>query len=543
MSPQPSRRSRRAAVTVTAALALLAPAGVARAGGGSDGGSPLSAAALDAATIPQLEGAMDAHRLTAVQLARAYLQRIRTVDPKVGAVLAVNPHAVQEAAASDRVRRHSGARSPLEGIPVLLKDNVDATGTATTAGSRALAASRPSDATLTRELRAAGAVVLGKANLSEWANFRSTHATSGWSGVGGQTNNPYVLDRNPCGSSSGSAAGVAASLAQVAIGTETDGSIVCPSGANGDVGIKPTLGMVSRTGVVPISDQQDTPGPIARHAVDAALTLQVISGKDPRDAATATRPAGTDVDFADLAPGALAGKRIGVWDLVAADAVDPATTTVFETAVKQLEADGAEVVHLGSLDDAVAAFGADETLALDAEFHQQVNSYLAGAPGPHPADLAGLIAFDDRDPVELVHFGQEIFTESQATAPADQNPAAQAARQRARTAAQALIDGTLSGGHLDAIVALTNIPAWKTTYFKQDGQADAFGFGSSSPAAVAGYPDITVPAGFAGPDDALPIGISFFGAQWDDADLLDLAAAYEDSAHARRAPTYLPTVG
>jgi amidase len=329
----------------------------------------------------------------------------------------------------------------------------------------------------------------------------------------------------------------------VAIGTETDGSIVCPSGANGDVGIKPTLGMVSRTGVVPISDQQDTAGPIARNAIDAAITLQVITGRDPSDAATLQRPRGTDVDFPALDPQALHGARIGVWDLVEADGVDPATQTVYDKAVKQLEADGATVVHLGSLDDAQAAFGDDETLALDAEFHEQIDRYLAAAPGRHPADLAGLIAFDAQDPVELEHFDQEIFQTSLATAPASSNPDAQAARERARTAARTLIDGHLAADHLDAIVALTNIPAWKTTYFKQDGHGDDFGFSSSSPAAVAGYPDITVPAGFAGPQDALPVGISFFGAQWDDADLLDLAAAYEATAQARRAPQYLPTVG
>jgi amidase len=531
-------------VTVTASLALLVPAGVAHAGGEHAGGTPLSAAALDAATIPQLEQAMDGHRLTAVQLTQAYLDRIRTVDRSVHAVIAVDPHALQDAAASDRVRRRSGARSPLEGIPVLLKDNIAATGTATTAGSLALADSSPDDATLTRELRAAGAVVLGKANLSEWANFRSTNATSGWSGVGGQTNDPYVLDRNPCGSSSGPAAGVAASLAQVAIGTETDGSIVCPSGANGDVGIKPTLGLVSRSGVVPISDQQDTAGPIARHAIDAALTLQVIDGRDRTDAATLQRPRHLDTAYGRLDPRALRGARIGVWDLTEDDGVDARTTAVFAQAVRQLTRSGATVVHLGSLDDAVTAFGTDEGNALDAEFHQQIDAYLKEAPGQHPGDLAGLIAFDrDHAGQEMPHFDQELFEEAEKALPADQNPDARAARDRARDAARDLIDGDLRAHHLDAIVALTNIPAWKTTYFRPDGHGDAFGFGSSSPAAVAGYPDVTVPAGFAGPRNALPVGISFFGAQWHDADLVDLAAAFEDATHARRAPTHLRTVG
>jgi amidase len=429
---------------------------------------------------------------------------------------------------------------------VLLKDNVGTTGMATTAGSRALAGSRPRDATITRRLRAAGAIILGKANLSEWANFRSTNSTSGWSGVGGQTNNPYVLDRNPCGSSSGSAVGVAASLAQVAIGTETDGSIVCPSGTTGVVGIKPTLGMVSRQGIVPISEEQDTAGPIARHVVDAALALQVITGSDPADPATLQRPRGTDTRFARLDRDELHGARIGVQELTGTDQVDARTRQVFADAVGQLVAHGATVVpvqldHRDQID-------AGETPALLAEFHRDIDAYLASAPGHHPADLAGLIAFDQQDPVELEHFGQELFEMAQAAKVPAQDPAIRTTRQTIRDLARRSIDEALAQGlggadDLDAIVALTNTPAWVTTYFKQDGVGDTATFGSSTPAAVAGYPDITVPAGFAGPRDALPVGISFMGTRWDDADVLDLAAAFEASTQARRAPTFLPTVG
>ena len=538
------RLRRRRAVVVALTAALLVPAGAAEAApSGSTGYGQLN---LDAATIPDLEQLMDHHRLTAVQLTHDYLDRIHQLDPKLGAVLALNQHALDDAAASDRQRAYGGARSPLEGIPVLLKDNIAATGMPTTAGSRALAHSSPADATLTRKLRAAGAIILGKANLSEWANFRSTNSTSGWSGVGGQTNNPYVLDRNPCGSSSGSAVGVAASLAQVAIGTETDGSVVCPSGTNSDIGIKPTLGMVSRHGVVPISLEQDTAGPIARHAIDAALTLGVISGPDPADPATQKMPPGTDTRFANLRPNALHGARIGVWELTSSDVVDAKTRQVFADAVTMLQKAGATVVPVQlKYQDQI---GAGELPALLAEFHRDINAYLASAPGQHPANLAGLIAFDKQDPVELEHFGQELFQQAQAAKVPAQDPSIRQTRNQIRSLAQRSIDEALAQGpgkadDLDAIVALTNTPAWVTTYFKQDGVGDTATFGSSTPAAVAGYPDITVPAGFSGPKNALPVGISFMGTGWDDADVLDLAAAYEAFVDARRPPHFLPTVG
>jgi amidase len=503
---------------------------------------------LDALTIPELQQRMDAGDLTSVELTAAYLDRIEALDDDLGAVLSVNPDALDDAAASDQTRQQDSARGPLEGIPVLLKDNVDTEQMPTTAGSRALLGSEPDDATITRRLREAGAIIIGKANLSEWANFRGAAPTSGWSGVGGQTANPYVLDRNPCGSSSGSAAGVAASLAQVAIGTETDGSIVCPAGQNGIVGLKPTLGLVSRDGIVPLSAEQDTAGPMARHAVDAALVLQVVAGEDDADAATADIPADLDTDFADLDLDALQGARIGVWTLTPEQSatVDDQTEAVFAGAVKQIEAAGATPVPLQlAYQDEI---NAGELPALLAEFHRDIDAYLAATPGDHPADLAGLIAFNAQDPVELAYFGQELFEQAQAAAVPADDPAIRQTRDRIRQLARASIDEALAQGagpedDLEAIVALTNTPAWQTRYQNRDGEADAFGYGSSGPAAVAGYPDVAVPAGFSGPQETLPVGVSFFGTRWSDARMLDIAADFEDQAGAREAPGYLPTVG
>ncbi|MCZ2839450.1 amidase [Modestobacter sp. VKM Ac-2985] len=542
-----------AAALLVPASAVAAPADQGRAGPGvadaaGSGTLPIRGLDLDASTIPELQERMDAGELTAVQLTGAYLARIAAVNDDLGAVLSLNPEALRDAADSDRTRQRNQPRGPLEGIPVLLKDNVDTEQLPTTAGSRAMLDSRPDDAEITRRLRDAGAIVLGKANLSEWANLRGSASSSGWSGVGGQTANPYVLDRNPCGSSSGSAVGVAASLAQVAIGTETDGSIVCPAGANGVIGVKPTLGLVSRSGIVPISAEQDTAGPMARHAVDAALVLEVLAGSDDADAATAEIPADLDTGFADLDLDALEGARIGVWTLTPEQsaAVDDRTEEVFAAAVKQIEAAGATAVpvQLAYQDE----IGAGELPALLAEFKRDLNAYLAATPGDHPADLAGIIEFNEQDPVELAYFGQELLEQAQAATVPEEDPAIQETRDRIRTLARASIDEVLAQGagpedDLAAIVGLTNTPAWQTRYEYLDGQADAFVYSTSGPAAVAGYPNVTVPAGFAGPRDSLPVGVSFFGTRWDDARVLDIAADFEDQAAAREAPGYLPTVG
>ena len=487
---------------------------------------------LDSATIPDLQARMGQGRLSAVALTLAYLERIRRIDDKLNSVLAVNPHAVADAAASDVRRRHGGARSALEGIPVLLKDNINTVRQPATAGSRALLKAKAErDAELVRRLKAAGAVIIGKANLSEWANFRSTNSSSGWSAVGGQNNNPYVLDRNPCGSSSGSGSAIAASLAQVAIGTETDGSIVCPSGANGVVGIKPTLGLVSRSGVVPLSLQQDTAGPMARHVIDSAITLAVLQGRDPSDPATLEIPAGQPRDYtAGLSPNGLQGKRIGVWRLAGASAE---TDAIVQSAVEALQAAGATPVEVELRHQEEA--GEPEFTALLAEFKHDINAYLAATPGRHPADLAGLIAFNIADPVELRFFGQEIFEAAQASPPVD-DPSIMAARQTATSLQRLAIDEALAENDLDAIMAPTNSPAWRTTL----GQGDAFVLGSSSPAAVSGYPNISVPAGFAGP---LPVGVSFFGARWNELGLIRIAYAFEQATHVRMAPQYIPSIG
>jgi amidase len=488
-------------------------------------------ASLDAATIPDLQRRMDQRRLTSVQLTAAYLGRIQALDGKIHSVVALNQRALAEAAASDARRRTGRTLGLLDGIPVLLKDNVDTRSQPTTAGSRALVGPPPAaDAHLVSRLYRGGAVILGKTNLSEWANFRSTHSVSGWSEVGGQTNNPYVLDRNPCGSSSGSGASIAATLAQVAIGTETDGSIVCPAGANGVVGHKPTLGLVSRSGVVPISAEQDTAGPMARHVVDAAITLSVLQGRDPSDAATQAIPASQPRDYAALLrPDALRGARIGIWRMSGVDGdVDRVVTAAADT----LRAQGATVVDVDlPYQDEV---NDNEFPALLTEFRRDLEKYLAARPG-WPNTLDHLIKFNRADPVELSKFGQEIF-EQAVVAPGPSDPVYLAQRQTASTLARRSIDETLAAHRLDAIMAPTNSPAWKTDY----AAGDAFVLGSSGPAAVAGYPNVSVPAGFAGP---LPIGVSFFAERWSDAKVLALGAAFERADPARRAPAFIPTIG
>jgi len=554
-----SRRPLR--VAAVTALALASAPGVADSAVGAPSEATQSTAArslatgrlagldLDAVTIPELQRTMDDGGLTSVELTRAYLARIGAVDDDLGAVLAVNDRALAQARASDRRRENHGARSPLDGIPVLLKDNIDTRDQPTTAGSRALLGGDPDDATITRKLRAAGAVIIGKANLSEWANFRGEGSTSGWSAVGGQTGNPYVLDRNPCGSSSGSAAGVAASLAQVAIGTETDGSIVCPAGATGIVGLKPTLGLVSRDGIVPISADQDTAGPMARHAVDAALLLEVIAGEDEADPATGEIPADQTTAYSDaLDEGSLVGARIGVWTLnpEQREAVEDDTEAAYADAVAAIEQAGTTVVPLELAHQ--EEIGAKEFAALVPEFKRDLEAYLRATPGDHPKDLADLIAFNAQDPVELAYFGQELFEAAEAAGLPQDDPAAREARDKARTLARASIDEALAQGpgtedDLSAIIGLTGTAAWKTRYLSVDEEADRFLYATSTPAAVAGYPNATVPAGFAGPQGALPVGVSFIGARWEDAVILSLAYAFEAEVGARRAPGYLPTLG
>jgi amidase len=494
---------------------------------------------LDRVTVLDLQRAMVGHRLTSTALTAFYLHRIRTVDPLLHSVIETNPQALRIATASDVHRRRHGPRSVLEGIPVLLKDNVDtADRQHTTAGSLALVRSRPArDADLVRRLRAAGAVVLGKANLSEWANFRSFESSSGWSARGGQTNNPYVLDRNPCGSSSGSAVAAAAHLAAVTIGTETDGSIVCPAGATDTVGFKPSLGLVSRSGVIPISAAQDTAGPITRTVTDAAAVLSVIQGVDRADPATAPAAPYVRRDYLRaLDRHALRGKRIGVWRGGGAEQADVAP--VLAATIAALRARGATVVddvRLTGLDEAFA----NEFPALLTEFKHDINAYLAARPGPHPGTLAGLIAFNEEHAdVELRYFGQEIFIEAERTSGDLTDPAYVRARTTATSAARRAIDGAVAAGRLDAILAPTNGPAWLTDLENGDDFSDFVS--SSGPAAIAGYPNVTVPAGHA--RGVLPIGMSFFGPRWSEPTLMSIAYAFEQETRARQAPRYLSTL-
>ncbi|WP_271223113.1 amidase [Streptosporangium carneum] len=523
-----------AAMTLAVGLSVAAPAHAHEAAT-PPAGTTLRGLDLDRATVLDMQRAMNRGRFDSATLTRFYLDRIRTVDPLLHAVIATNPAALREAEQSDR-RRRRGARGPLEGIPVLLKDNIGTAGQLrTTAGSLALLGSRPArDAFLVQRLRAAGAVILGKANLSEWANFRSSPSSSGWSAVGGQANNPYVLDRNPCGSSSGSAIAAAASLAAVTIGTETDGSIVCPAGVNGVVGVKPTLGLVSRAGVVPISLAQDTAGPITRNVTDAAAVLSVIQGVDPRDPATVP---GGDRDYLKaLKPDALAGARVGVWRSAAGGNREVLAT--LDAAVATLRAKGATVVdnlELAGMDQV----GEVEFPALMTEFKHDMNAYLAETPGRHPADLAGLIEFNKRHASsELRHFGQELFEQSQATTGDLNDPEYRAFREKATSLARKAIDSVVAENRLDAVLAPTNNGAWLTSLTKGDDFTDFVA--SSTPSAVSGYPAITVPGGYA--RNVLPLGVTFFGGRLSEPTLIALGYAFEQAGQVRKPPTYLRTL-
>ncbi len=482
------------------------------------GGSGLPAAG---ATLAALQRALSGGELTSAALTAFYLERIARLNPSLHAVISVSPEAAAQAAASDAARARGAMRGPLEGIPVLVKDNIAAAGQPTTAGSPALADAESGDAFCVGRLRAAGAVILGKANLSEWANIRSASSSSGWSTLGGQTVNPHGSGRNPSGSSSGSAAAVAAGLAPAAIGTETNGSIVSPASACGVVGLKPTVGLVSRAGIVPISGAQDTAGPMTSCVADAAALLGALAGQDPADPATA-RSAGQPADYtAFLDAGALAGARLGIWRDGSTPA-GPATAAVLDAAVERLRASGAEIT------DPVRLPGADqiwehELAALLHEFKHGLNGYLARLPGEHPMSLAELIEFNARhaDTV-LAHFGQDLFERAEATSGDPGDPAYLAARAEAGRLAHAALDGALDGGRLDAVVSLTGGPARLTDHLL----GDLSEFSTSGPAAVCGYPSLSVPAGHV---NGLPVGMLLSGRAWSEPRLLALGFAFEQA--------------
>jgi len=493
-------------------------------------------AGIEEATVAQLQERMRSGELDSQALTRAYLDRIAKIDdagPTLNAIIELNPEALAEAAALDAERAAGKVRGPLHGIPVLLKDNIDATPMATSAGSLALADNHPADdAFLVRRLRDAGAVILGKTNLSEWANFRSTRSTSGWSSRGGQTRNPYVLDRNPCGSSSGTGTAIAANLAAVGVGTETDGSIICPSAVAGLVGIKPTVGLVSRDGVIPISISQDTAGPMTRTVADAAVLLGAMAGVDPGDPAGPAAEGRVAADYtAFLDADGLRGKRIGV--LREAMGYHPGVDAMTEASIVALKAAGAEVI-----DVEVAGYdkwNADEYQVLLYEFKDGLNAYLAQSGSEH-ASLESLIAWNKAHAdTAMPIFGQEIFEQAQAKGPLTEKAYLDARDKARRMAGAEGLLATLDAHRLDALIAPSMSPAWITDPVLGDHFVGA-GYGM---AAVAGTPSITVPAG---DSHGLPLGLTFMGRAYSEPALIAMAYAFEQATHARKPPQYIPTL-
>jgi amidase len=491
-------------------------------------------------TLADIAAAYADGRLTSRQLTQIYLDRISALDrrgPELGAVLETNPQALDLAAELDRERRTHGPRGPLHGIPVLIKDNVEtADRMMTTAGSLALDGwYAPKDAPLVARLRAAGAVILGKTNLSEWANFRSAHSSSGWSGRGAQTRNPYALNRTPSGSSSGSAVAVAANLCAVAVGTETDGSIVSPASINGVVGLKPTVGLVSRSGIVPISHSQDTAGPLARSVRDAAVLLGAMVGLDPADPASAAVGERFENDYVRfLDPDGLRGARLGVARRFFADSAP--LNGFLDGCVAALKRAGAVLVDPADLPMHGAAAAAEQEVLLY-EFKADLNTYLARLPGDFPVrSLADLIRFNEAHAArEMPLFDQELLRQAQAKGNLDE-AAYRDARTTCLTATRSGgIDAALCEHSLDAIVTLTSGPAWLIDPVNGDSDTG----GCSAPAAIAGYPHITVPAGL---HRGLPIGLSFFGTAFSEPKLIKLASGFEHAANARAAPRFLPSV-
>jgi amidase len=494
---------------------------------------------LEEATISELSAAMKSGKYTARAVAEQYIARIERIDqqgPALRSVIELNPDALEIANALDKERKSLGPRGPMHGIPVLIKGNIDtADRMATTAGSLALVgANPPSDAFLVKRLRRAGAVILGKTNLSEWANMRSTHSTSGWSGRGGLTRNPYALDRNTSGSSSGSAVAVTANLCAVAVGTETDGSIVSPSSVNGIVGIKPTVGLVSRTGVIPIAHSQDTAGPMARTVRDAATLLGALVGVDDEDQATRAGVGRFPADYTyHLDPQGLHGARIGV--VRKYFGFHPVVDGIINAALKVLQQQGAMLVDPGDV-ETIGKFDGSELTVLLYELKADMNAYLTRlGPNAPVRSLKEIIEYNARNAkTEMPFFGQEHFVKAEEKGPLTSKEYLDALENDHRLARTEGIDAVMDKNGLDALVAPTDGPAWMTDLI--DG--DHFLGGSSTAAAVAGYPSVTVPAGFV---FGLPVGISFFGRAWSEPVLIKLAYAFEQATKQRKTPRFLPT--
>ncbi|MBA2277094.1 MAG: amidase [Chloroflexia bacterium] len=495
---------------------------------------------LESATVADLRVALDSRRLSVRELTQAYLARIEAIDrsgPTLNSIMEINPDALALADALDAELRDGGPRGPMHGIPVLLKDNIDtADGMLTTAGSLALMNSRPKhDATVARNLRNAGALILGKTTLSEWANFRSTRASSGWSGRGGQCRNPYALDRSPCGSSSGSPAAVAAGLTAIGIGTETDGSIVCPSSANSVVGIKPTVGLTSRAGVVPISHSQDTIGPHGRTVADAAAALGAMVGVDPRDPMTAESEGQGQTDYTQfLDPNGLRGMRIGVPRTGSFWGYSNAADAIGEAAIRTMREAGAEIIDPADLPSAEEmGESSAEFDVLLWEFKADLNAYLAERGDPAMRTLEDLIRFNEEHASEeMPYFLQEIFHMSQEKGPLTDPAYLEALATSHRLSRDEGLDAVMTQHNLDALVAPTGGPPWMVDVVN----GDLFLGASSGPAAMAGYPLVCVPAGYT---FGLPVGISFMGRAWSEPTLIRIAYAFEQAANIRQPPRYL----
>jgi amidase len=497
--------------------------------------------ALEEVTLADLRTGLERGSFTSRGLVQAYLRRIQDLDgrgPSLHSIIEINPDALSVADALDRERKAKGPRGPLHGIPVLLKDNIDtADRMTTTAGSLALEGwTAKADAGVAARLRKGGAILLAKTNMSEWANIRSTRSTSGWSARGGQCRNPYVLDRNPCGSSSGSAVAVSANLGAAAVGTETDGSIVCPASANGVVGLKPTVGLLSRSGIIPISHTQDTPGPLCRTVADAAVLLGVMTGVDQRDPATAAGVKHAQRDYSQfLQPGGLRGLRIGV-ARAKFFGYNSATDRLAEEALEVLRREGAVLVdpadipHVGDYDDA-------ELQVLLYELKADLNTYLSGTSAKSGSKtLQDVIEFNERHrDREMPYFGQELFLQAQEKGPLTSPEYQKALRQCRRLSRERGIDAILTRKRLDLIVAPTGSPAWPTDLVN----GDHFTGSSSTPAAVARYPSLSVPMGFA---YGLPVNLSFIGPAWSEPTLIKAAYSFEQATKHRQKPRYLPSV-
>ena len=486
---------------------------------------------IEEATIADLHDRMQRGELTSEQLVSSYLERIEAIDrngPQLNSMIEINPDALLTARSLDEEWRESGPRGPMHGIPVVLKANI---GTAdqmvTTAGSLALKNHRPAtDAFLVSRLRDAGAIILGKANLSEWANFRSSRSSSGWSSIGGQTRNPYDTARNPCGSSSGSAVAVAANLTMVAIGTETDGSVMCPSGINGIVGIKPTLGLVSRSGIIPLAHSQDTAGPMARSVRDAAILLGAMTGTDAEDPITQNEQSTISDYTANLTADGLAGKRIGIIRSYYGAGSNPDVEAIFESTIETLREQGAEIIDSIEID--TTDMGDAESTVLRYEFKADLKQYLEQTGAPF-GSLAEIIKFnEDNKETVMPFFGQERMLASQEKGPLTDDEYL-AALETSKRVSQRGIDDAMTEHDLDALIAPTNGPAWLTDHVN----GDSFHVGSSSFAAVSGYPNVTVPAGFV---SGLPVGVSFMGQAFSEKSLIEIAYAFEQATSIRRPP-------